>query len=160
MSTLYEYAKGQYHIHIKLNGTTEAMKVFHAIMEKVDGAWPWGTYKTGGTTRICKKCKGFLLSNPRFAPQDIKSAAEQAKVNVKIYVYSPQENCFTDGNEPKHTEGVPRLDSLVLLQHKPKRITLLGGKIYIGQEGVKSTPEPEKPHLLPPLAPKDSQLVN
>lgn len=138
MSKVYEYARGQYHIHVKLSGEPDKITLFHSVMEKIDGAWPWGVSRTAGGSSIsvCRKCKGFLLSNPRFAPQDLKACAQQCGVRIRIYVFSPQENCFIS-DEFRHTERVERKAAMVLTDHKPKRLTILAGKIYIGDHEAK-----------------------
>jgi hypothetical protein len=165
MSTVYEYATGQFHIHVKLAGELDKIELFHAIIEKIDGSWPWGPSKGNhGTVRVCRKCKGFLLSNPRFAPQDLKAAGEQAGIHIKIYGYSPQLNCF-EGTEYQHTESIDRVACRALYGHKPKRITVLGGKLWIGDSTPTTGPRlieavDRKVIELPSVAPKDSQLVN
>lgn len=163
MSTTYEYAKGQYHIHVKLKGEESKIHIFHSIIEKCDGAWPWGATKYNGSVSVCRKCKGFVLSNPRIAPQDIKAAAEQAGVAVKIYVFSPQNHCFSI-EEWKHIETIPRDSAKALYSHKPKRITVLGNKIYIGTEEVPRTGA-TNPKLIEPSRGKlvvlgDSKLIH
>lgn len=92
-------------VHIVLKGALPAdgkmlkkLRLFHWICWSIDKDWPWmdspnNIYKT----RTCEKCKGRIYKSPKLAPVDIKSAAKQCGVRVKVKRFMPEEVCWPAG---------------------------------------------------------------
>lgn len=128
MSKLFQYVTGNFHVMVKLHGPVERIRVFHKILSKVETDWPWEAKWRGTRVKVCSACKGIPISNPRITPMDIKAAAAQAGIGVKIYQFAEADRC------PKTStvEYIRDEQSHVLYSHKPNRIHLGQGQAWIG----------------------------
>lgn len=148
MSKFVDYASGPYHVTFKLRGTPESIELFHALVRRCESSWPWGpsmfqgnsAYSYIHTRQIpaCSKCKGVIINSPRIAPQDIKAAAVQAKVNIKIFHYAQGEKCTGEGHGTtmNHRELVSMKNSPLLYSAKPKRIRIHKGEVFVEPQPV------------------------
>jgi hypothetical protein len=98
MSVSAQSTPGNFHIVLKLRGPEEKIKIFHALLRKADSDYPWD--KTFGT-RMCTRCNGLSWSTPRINPEDLKTAARQTGVRLKIRRFSPERSCVS-GTETIH----------------------------------------------------------
>jgi hypothetical protein len=92
-------------VHLKIDivaGRDEDIEKFLFMCHHLDPDWPlWGQWDKAVKRRICTKCGGRLYQNPALGPQDIKAAARQCGVNVKIRQFAPCARCFP-GMETEH----------------------------------------------------------
>jgi hypothetical protein len=94
---------GDVHLVIDMvKGTREQQARFHHLCYHVDPNWPF----VGGQmtqlhhkNRRCQKCRGRIYSRPQLLPTDIKAAARQCGVHVKVRQYSTYETCWPNGSE-------------------------------------------------------------
>jgi hypothetical protein len=82
---------GEYHIRFRAKGTDRNLTIFHTMMQKIDHDWPWGPSHSNG--RVCLKCCGATWNGPRIGVEDVKIAARQAGVKVKIHHFGSQTKC-------------------------------------------------------------------
>ena len=107
MSKDYTCAEGVYHIKIKLFGDQGRAELFHEIMAFADIAWPWKTTPFGNSTQ-CTRCDGLVITRPRVNASDIKAAARQAQVKVKIVRFTPEEKCYVQEHQYSSTAWIQR----------------------------------------------------
>jgi hypothetical protein len=139
-------------VHIILKGAipksglmSTAVRLFHQMCWEVDKDWPWvDSYNATlpQKLKVCGKCGGRIYKNPRLAPADIKAAAKQAGVKVKIRRYEPEWRCYPTGCPAKYVyptvEEVQALTPVVVAKAKPKgrviELTAKGegvGRVYV-----------------------------
>lgn len=128
MSQDFTFVDGVYHIAIRLWGSPEKINLFHDIMMRCDGDWPWRSSCISGP--VCDTCMGAILRNPRVAPSDIKAAGRQAGVKVKIYGCMEESHCLNDhGWAPR--SYVKKENMYKLCEHKPSRMIVTAGDVAI-----------------------------
>jgi len=150
MGMNYDYGHGRFHIGIKVSGGPDNVRLFHAICGECDSDWPWWSrYQRNPTVKVCSECSGGVINNPRIAPQDLKAAAHQAKVNLKVYSYSPESKC------PNHMVcHVPFDEGQKMYTVKPSRVIAWRGTVYIDTipegyiEDVRRRKETLKPKIV------------
>lgn len=107
MSTDMQVCPGSFHVILRLKGDQARVDLFHEILRRCDLGWPWkapASYIV--RTQQCDQCDGLIYSSPRCNPEDIKSAAKQASVGVKIVRFSPSVKCFTESEQHHRTRWV------------------------------------------------------
>jgi len=136
MSTTFQSAPGRYHIQVKLHGPEDKINLFHAILKSVETDWQFWqnpAYTHNSRLQVCKRCKGIVINAPRFNAADIKSAAAQAGIGVKIYNFAKENKC---GGSIKDifqiTEFIDRKYGAILYSHKPNRIQIGVGAAWVG----------------------------
>jgi hypothetical protein len=99
MSTSNAYT-GEYHILLRLKGPADRISLFHRLIKKCDGDWP---FIDRAQIRACLKCCGVVWSSPRLGPEDFKAAARQVGggLRVKIRNFAPGKNCFPNPTDEK-----------------------------------------------------------
>lgn len=87
-STAYS---GECHVLLRIKGPADRIDMFHQLIKKVDGDWPFH----GRTmVRVCKVCAGVLWNAPRIGPADLKAAARQVgALKVKIKHFATMKAC-------------------------------------------------------------------
>jgi hypothetical protein len=136
MSTTFQSASGRYHIQVKLHGPEDKINLFHAILKSVEMDWQFWqnpTYCHNYRLHVCKKCKGIVVNSPRFNAADIKSAAAQAGIGVKIYNFAKENKCGGSIKENfQITEFIEPKYGAILYSHKPNRIQIGVGTAWVG----------------------------
>jgi hypothetical protein len=138
MSTNFQSASGRYHVQVKVHGSEEKIKLFHAILKSIETDWAFWqnpTYTHNSRIHVCKKCKGIVVCSPRINAADIKSAAAQAGIGVRIYNFAKENKCGGSVQENFNvTEFIDRKYAAVLYSHKPGRIQIASGVAWVGDE--------------------------
>ena len=135
MSTQYQTATGCYHVQVKLHGSPERIRLFHAILREIESDWCFHARQPHEQNRmilVCKICRGIRISNTRLAPQDIKAAAAQCGIGCKINNFAKEDKCG-DFATRGVGEYVDRQYASVLWSHKPGRINLGERKAWVGE---------------------------
>jgi len=82
------------HFRFQLKGTRNDVDMFHAILNMVDHDYPFDPYRNHrDPLSKCKKCGGYYWKSCNITPDQIKKAAKQAEVYVKIRVWLPTSKC-------------------------------------------------------------------
>jgi hypothetical protein len=106
MSRLSDYLSNDAHIRIKIKGSAENQMLFHYLLKHLDMGWPFemngqprSSFKRDGMHMIrwCEKCEGFVYTRPRLTARDVKAAARQCGVRVKIIQYAEDRKCEAPG---------------------------------------------------------------
>lgn len=97
MSTSAQHTQGTFHIRFNLRGEESKIRTFHNILTRADSDYPFGKDRRYVTIQFCPSCNAVCWSNPRLNPEDIKVAARQAGVRVKIKRFAPEDKCRKDG---------------------------------------------------------------
>jgi hypothetical protein len=138
MSLAFQSAPGRYHVQVKVHGPEEKIKLFHAILKSIETDWAFWqnpSYTHNSRIHVCKKCKGIVINCPRINAADIKSAAAQAEISVRVYNFAKENKCGGSVEENFHlTEFIERKYASVLYSHKPGRIQLGTGAAWVGDE--------------------------
>lgn len=85
------------HIILKLKGNTSRIDLLNRVLRYLDADWPMGDGcpRNGQPKRyeVCDKCGGFVYNRPMFNEADIKAAAHQCGVGLKIKKWILGEQC-------------------------------------------------------------------
>jgi hypothetical protein len=82
------------HFKLELRGNRDEIDLFHAIIHLCDNDYPLDPFrKNTAHPEQCKNCGGYVWSNAIVTPVDIKKAAKQAGMNVKVRFYFPASTC-------------------------------------------------------------------
>jgi len=96
-------------VHVVLSirkGAAQDIEKFHKLLFWIDPDWPFvGRPEEYRKRRVCKVCRGRCYERPRLVPEDIKAAARQCGIKVKIKQYRCGTKCFTDGVEEYTYDG-------------------------------------------------------
>ena len=128
MSSAADYTWGTFHICLRAKGDQKRVELFHAVMVKCDADWPFRSFRQGSRTRICEKCKGGVVTNPRFGPEDIKAAAKQCGIVAKVDRFFHEENCYNGSVSPTIIYFM-RDEADKLLKMKAKNVVIEGSSI-------------------------------
>jgi hypothetical protein len=104
MSTHSHTVSGHFHILLRCKGHAAQIRLFHGILSLTDSDWP---YRLHTGSQICETCMGLVYQNPRITPEDIKSAAKQAGIHIKIKHFVPEKCCVPAGKSFPSTRWVP-----------------------------------------------------
>lgn len=124
MSISAQHTEGQFHVRFSLQGEERAIEIFHNILTRADSDYPFGRrYGWVQQVRFCPQCNSIVWTNPRLNPEDVKVAARQAGVRVKIKHFAPQQKCSKDGKVFVEVIHVDR--SIAVMLFRPNGVLLL-----------------------------------
>lgn len=82
------------HFKLELRGNRDSIDLFHAMLHLCDTDYPLDPFrKNTATPEQCKNCGGYVWKNALVTPVDIKKAAKQAGITVKVRHYFPESTC-------------------------------------------------------------------
>ena len=91
-----------YHVRIDVWGPAANREVFFAMCFVVDPDFPISpTRKTNESIPICSKCKGVIWSSPMLNTRELKRAAKQCNVQIKIRRYAVGTACGSHNIESR-----------------------------------------------------------
>jgi len=145
MALTRESAMGSYHVSLRTWGTPIQIEVFHAILETCESSWPFkaqgislpGFYRSDSCSfRVCDVCMGAIVYSPSIGPADIRAAARQAGIHVKVDRFCKDDACIPNGTNYCPTSGISQAEARRLCQHKAKKIRIEAGWVLVGNETV------------------------
>ncbi len=87
-----------------LHGPMLSVPLMHHVLYRCDPDWPYcGPFGEQWRFRVCAKCGGRIYRNPRLVPEDIKAAARQCGVKLKVRRYAPKGKCFGESEPERYT---------------------------------------------------------
>jgi hypothetical protein len=94
MSTTTTTFVGDHHVLLRVKGSPAGVELFHSIIAVCDNDWPYLSHNNRtGRVRVCTRCLGAVWHSPRLAPGDLKAAARQAGISIKIRHFAPTTAC-------------------------------------------------------------------
>lgn len=82
------------HFKLEMRGSRDEIDLFHAILKLCDSDYPLDPFrKMTANPEKCANCGGFIWKNAIVTPVDIKKAAKQAGINIKVRTYLPESTC-------------------------------------------------------------------
>jgi len=82
------------HFKLEMRGSRDEVDLFHAILALCDSDYPLDPFrKNTAIPEKCDNCGGYLWKNAIVTPVDIKKAAKQANITVKVRTYLPESSC-------------------------------------------------------------------
>jgi hypothetical protein len=92
--TIPMQAQETVHFKLELRGSRDEIDLFHAILNLCDSDYPLDPFrKNTAIPPKCTNCGGYVWKNAIVTPVDIKKAARQAGINVKVRTYLPESTC-------------------------------------------------------------------
>lgn len=88
-ATTRDTAEFSVHIKARLKGPDLSKEVYHALISSIDADWPW----SDAVYFVCGKCGGRVWINPSLGPPDLKAAAKQLDLTIKIGQFANAERC-------------------------------------------------------------------
>lgn len=87
-------AQENVHFKLELRGQRDSVDLFHAMLHLCDSDYPLDPFrKNTATPERCNNCGGYVWKNAIVTPVDIKKAARQAGITVKVRHYFPETTC-------------------------------------------------------------------
>ena len=85
------------HIRCRIKGNGKKIETFQKLMRILDSDWPYREvgyqFRETMKFRQCEKCQGMVWFNPVMTKEDIKAAARQMQVGMKIYAFTDEQWC-------------------------------------------------------------------
>jgi hypothetical protein len=102
---------GYVHVRLKVRGPADAVELFHMVIEDLDTCYPYKlNISRYASVQECPQCGGRRWYGPRVMAQDLKAAARQCGVKVKIIRFAMEDKCGKDlkwieikGEDPRST---------------------------------------------------------
>jgi len=87
-------AQEDVHFKLELRGNRDEIDLFHAVIHLCDNDYPLDPFrKNTASPERCDNCGGFVWKNAIVTPVDIKKAAKQCGMTVKVKHYFPATTC-------------------------------------------------------------------
>lgn len=82
------------HFKLEMRGSRDEIDLFHAMLHLCDTDYPLDPFRKSTVIPAkCDNCGGYIWQNAIISPPDIKAAAKQANITVKIRTYLPESSC-------------------------------------------------------------------
>lgn len=82
------------HFKLELRGSRDYIDLFHAMLHLCDTDYPLDPFrKNTAIPPKCTNCGGYIWQNAIVTAPDIKRAAKQAGITVKVRTYMPESTC-------------------------------------------------------------------
>lgn len=81
----------QYHIRLKINGSIANQTLFHELLRDLDSDYPYRLeISKNSKIGVCTSCKGILWDRPMLTTGELRCAAFQCGVNIKVSHFAPK----------------------------------------------------------------------
>lgn len=88
------YVMENMHFRLALRGTRDEIDLFHAVVHTMDHDYPLDPFrKRKDSPAVCAKCQCTIWEACILTPGDLKKAAKQCGIYVKVQQYVTEEKC-------------------------------------------------------------------
>lgn len=89
-----QYTMENVHFRIECRGSRDSVDLFHAILALCDNDYPLDPFrKNSAPPKECPDCKGHIWMRAVLMPADLKKAAKQAGIRIKVRDYITDTAC-------------------------------------------------------------------